>query len=277
MIRVGVPEVEGRVADLGVGAGHGGRAGPGIVGGFGDEVLKLVQGLDGDADDAVLQFVQGLGGAADDLVLGGRAEVGPDVGAGPADAVVALLAGESSLVGGVPQRAVGGFDVEAGRDDRGEPAGEQRGQVIEVHGGDYGGWGEADGAERGSERVNDEDRPAQTPRYRRVVDGSAELAREMGHSYIGVEHLFLAIIRDRAAVPTQALAELADLDRVEAGLLEVMGSPGYAGQAPADAVSFPRSELRERLAALRDSMSAGARYGWNVAGDRAWIVVDESP
>ncbi|MGH3205828.1 MAG: Clp protease N-terminal domain-containing protein [Streptosporangiaceae bacterium] len=120
--------------------------------------------------------------------------------------------------------------------------------------------------------MNDEDQPAPTPRYRKVVDGSAEVAREMGHAYVGVEHLFLAIIRDRAAVPTQALARLIDLDRVEAGLLEVMASPGYAGQAPPNAVWFPRSELNERLAALPPD----PRYGWNVAGDRAWIAVDES-
>ena len=74
--------------------------------------------------------------------------------------------------------------------------------------------------------------PAPTPRYQRVVGGSTAVAQQMGHSHVGVEHLFLAIIRDRDAVPTQALSRLVDLDRVEAGLLEVMGSPSYRGQAP---------------------------------------------
>jgi ATP-dependent Clp protease ATP-binding subunit ClpA len=115
--------------------------------------------------------------------------------------------------------------------------------------------------------------PAPTPRYQRVVGGSTAVARQMGHSYVGVEHLFLAIIRDRDAVPTQALAELVDLDRVEASLLEVMASSGYAGQAPAHAVWFPRGELQERLAA----MPPDSRYGWNVAGDQAWIAADQSP
>ena len=78
--------------------------------------------------------------------------------------------------------------------------------------------------------MSDEDRPVPTPRYHKVLDGSAEVAREMGHSYVGVEHLFLAIIRDRAAVPSQVLASLVDLDRVAASLLEVMASPGYAGR-----------------------------------------------
>jgi ATP-dependent Clp protease ATP-binding subunit ClpA len=80
--------------------------------------------------------------------------------------------------------------------------------------------------------MSDEDRPAPTPRYNQVLKNSVRVAQEMGHSHLGVEHLFLAIIRDRAAVPTQALARLVDLDQVEAGLLEVMASPSYRGQAP---------------------------------------------
>jgi Clp amino terminal domain, pathogenicity island component len=74
--------------------------------------------------------------------------------------------------------------------------------------------------------------PRPTPRYRKVVDGSAGVARGMGHSYVGVEHLFLAIIRERGAVPTQVLGGLIDLDRVEAALLGEMGSAGYRGQTP---------------------------------------------
>ena len=54
--------------------------------------------------------------------------------------------------------------------------------------------------------MSDEDGPAPTPRYRRMLENSVGVAREMGNSYVGVEHLFLAIIRDRDAVPTQALA-----------------------------------------------------------------------
>ena len=50
----------------------------------------------------------------------------------------------------------------------------------------------------------------------------------MRHDYAGVEHLFLAIIRDRDAAPTQVLAHVVDLDEVEARLLELMNSPSYA-------------------------------------------------
>jgi hypothetical protein len=49
----------------------------------------------------------------------------------------------------------------------------------------------------------------------------------MGHSYLGVEHLFLAIVRDLDAVPTQALAQVADVREVERHVLAVMNSDGY--------------------------------------------------
>lgn len=49
----------------------------------------------------------------------------------------------------------------------------------------------------------------------------------MSHSYVGVEHLFLAMIRDRAAVPTQVLARMVDLAAVEAALLDLMNSESY--------------------------------------------------
>jgi hypothetical protein len=76
----------------------------------------------------------------------------------------------------------------------------------------------------------------------------------MGHSYVGVEHLFLAMIRDRSAVPTQVLARSMDLDQVEASLLEVLASPEYNGAPPADAVVVPVERAVRtagRAAALR--------------------------
>ncbi|HLH59771.1 MAG TPA: Clp protease N-terminal domain-containing protein [Streptosporangiaceae bacterium] len=70
--------------------------------------------------------------------------------------------------------------------------------------------------------------PAPTPRYYSVLGGSSEIARGMGHAYAGVEHLFLAIIHDLDAVPTQVLAGMVDLGEVEARMRELMNSPGYA-------------------------------------------------
>lgn len=45
-----------------------------------------------------------------------------------------------------------------------------------------------------------------TPRYDRIVAASRQIAWDLGHAYVGVEHLFLAIVQDPDAVPTQVLS-----------------------------------------------------------------------
>jgi ATP-dependent Clp protease ATP-binding subunit ClpA len=64
-----------------------------------------------------------------------------------------------------------------------------------------------------------DDRLTMTPRCAAILTGAAQIARAMNHTHLGVEHLFLAIARDPAAVPTQVLAEFASVDDVEASLL----------------------------------------------------------
>jgi ATP-dependent Clp protease ATP-binding subunit ClpA len=66
-----------------------------------------------------------------------------------------------------------------------------------------------------------------TPRFHQILGAASEIARSMGNSYLGVEHLFLAILRDPDAVPTQALAEVADTGEAERHLLTIMGSASY--------------------------------------------------
>jgi len=69
--------------------------------------------------------------------------------------------------------------------------------------------------------------PVPTPRYARIVAAANKVAQEWGHNYVGVEHLFLAIIRDRDAVPTQVLARLVDLNEVQTELSGLMESVEY--------------------------------------------------
>lgn len=74
--------------------------------------------------------------------------------------------------------------------------------------------------------MNDE--LTQTPRYAAVLASAMSIAREMDHHHLGVEHLFLAIIRDGNALPTQLLATLADIDEVDLNLTRFMESPRYS-------------------------------------------------
>jgi ATP-dependent Clp protease ATP-binding subunit ClpA len=77
-----------------------------------------------------------------------------------------------------------------------------------------------------------------------VQPWGADVAFEMGDSYIGVEHAFLAMIRMRKTVPARALAGLADLDAVEAAVLEAKNAP--PGGPPEDAVFLPEGQELDR-------------------------------
>ena len=74
--------------------------------------------------------------------------------------------------------------------------------------------------------------PVPTPRYRQIVAAASNIAAERGHTYVGVEHLFLAILGDPAAVPTQVLARRVDLAQAEADLRTVMESDTYKTPSP---------------------------------------------
>jgi ATP-dependent Clp protease ATP-binding subunit ClpA len=78
--------------------------------------------------------------------------------------------------------------------------------------------------------MTDTTRPVPTPRSRQIVEAASQIATESGHGYVGAEHLFLAIIGDRSAVPTQVLARRVDLDQAEADLRAVMASDEYQTQ-----------------------------------------------
>ncbi len=98
-------------------------------------------------------------------------------------------------------------------------------------------------------------------------------AAGLGDSYIGLEHAFLAIIRDRGrpsiAVPWPALA---DLDEVEAAVLAAKNAPP---RAPDDAVFLPDGQDLDAglLAALEARVPAGASFGFNRLDGRTWIHV----
>ena len=101
-----------------------------------------------------------------------------------------------------------------------------------------------------------------------------QVALEMGDSYLGVEHAFLAMIRNRGTVPARALAALADLDAVEAAVLTAKNA--LAGEPPEDAVFLP--EGQEMDGPLRRAVSGalpeGSTFGFNRSGgERTWMHV----
>ena len=71
-----------------------------------------------------------------------------------------------------------------------------------------------------------------TPRYIAVSEAAHRIAEELGHSYVGVEHLFVAIIRDGSAIPSQLIERHVRRDTLEQEILNLMTSAGYQGQRP---------------------------------------------
>ncbi len=63
-----------------------------------------------------------------------------------------------------------------------------------------------------------------TPRGKRVLELSFEEARQMGHSYVGTEHLLLGLIREGEGVAAQILRSMgADIGRVQQSVLQLLG------------------------------------------------------
>ena len=98
------------------------------------------------------------------------------------------------------------------------------------------------------------------------------IAAEMGDSHLGVEHALLAMIRNRETVPARALAGLADLDALDAAIVEAMNAP--VGPAE-DAAFLPQGQhLDSPLSrAIVGALPEGATFGFNGAGGRTWIHV----
>jgi ATP-dependent Clp protease ATP-binding subunit ClpA len=87
-----------------------------------------------------------------------------------------------------------------------------------------------------------------TPRAKKVLELSLREAQQLGHSYIGTEHILLGLIREGEGVAAQVLVRLgADLNRVrqqviqvlhqgpgeeEAGVVELPGESPMAGERP---------------------------------------------
>ena len=65
-----------------------------------------------------------------------------------------------------------------------------------------------------------------TPRAKRVLELSLEEARQLGHNYIGTEHLLLGLIREGEGVAARVLENLGvDLSKVRTQVIRMLGEP----------------------------------------------------
>ncbi len=80
----------------------------------------------------------------------------------------------------------------------------------------------------------------QTPRAKKVIEYAIEEARNLGHNYVGTEHLLLGLLREKDGVAAQVLMNLGlKLEEVREEVLNLLGagveSEGTSGEAKGEA------------------------------------------
>ena len=81
-----------------------------------------------------------------------------------------------------------------------------------------------------------------TPRAKRVLELSLEEARQLGHNYIGTEHLLLGLIREGEGVAARVLENLGvDLSKVRTQVIRMLGETAEvnAGGSPSGRTKTP--------------------------------------
>ena len=101
-----------------------------------------------------------------------------------------------------------------------------------------------------------------TPRAKKVLELSLREALQLGHNYIGTEHILLGLIREGEGVAAQVLVKLgADLNRVRQQVLQLLS--GSLGKEPAETAGrgegAPSSSLV--LDQFGRNLTASAREG----------------
>jgi Clp amino terminal domain, pathogenicity island component len=99
-----------------------------------------------------------------------------------------------------------------------------------------------------------------TPRAKKVLELSLREAQQLGHNYIGTEHILLGLIREGEGVAAQVLVKLgADLNRVRQQVIQLLH--GYQGKEPAAAGAGHRergwaADILTRISAIESRLLA---------------------
>ena len=107
-----------------------------------------------------------------------------------------------------------------------------------------------------------------TPRAKKVLELSLRESLQLGHNYIGTEHILLGLIREGDGVAAQVLVRLgADRNRVRQQVIQLLH--GHQGKEPVSARSAERElrllpavrarleEVEHRLAAIEQRVGTG--------------------
>jgi Clp amino terminal domain, pathogenicity island component len=97
-----------------------------------------------------------------------------------------------------------------------------------------------------------------TPRAKKVLELSLRESLQLGHNYIGTEHILLGLIREGDGVAAQVLVRLgADLNRVRHQVIQLIASRPLREGAPGPEVQARLDVAEIRLAVLEHRVGTG--------------------
>jgi hypothetical protein len=90
-----------------------------------------------------------------------------------------------------------------------------------------------------------------TPRAKKVLELSLRESLQLGHNYIGTEHILLGLIREGEGVAAQVLVKLgADLNRVRQQVIQLLHGHQAAAGLAAEEAAGPAGGMRSAIRAI---------------------------
>jgi Clp amino terminal domain, pathogenicity island component/UvrB/uvrC motif len=94
-----------------------------------------------------------------------------------------------------------------------------------------------------------------TPRAKKVLELSLRESKQLGHNYIGTEHILLGLIREGDGVAAQVLVRLgADLNRVRQQVIQLLH--GRSAEEPGPGVKVRLEMVEQQLTAIEGQLAA---------------------
>ena len=108
-----------------------------------------------------------------------------------------------------------------------------------------------------------------TPRAKKVLELSLREALQLGHNYIGTEHILLGLLREGDGVAAQVLVKLgADPGRIRQQVIQLLAGSGGKEPAAAGAPSGTAPSASARARPVRPEPDRGRARGQARPGDR---------
>ena len=90
-----------------------------------------------------------------------------------------------------------------------------------------------------------------TPRAKKVLELSWDEARQLGHNYIGTEHLLLGLIREGEGVAAKVLEELGvDLNKCRSNIIKMLGETKSSSSTSSSGASLATPGVSQKSAKL---------------------------